>query len=561
MDGARKQSSCRGSVVAVIPARSGSKGVPLKNLRRIGRRPLIEHTIIAAKQAESVDRVVVSTDSRQIAEVAREMGAEVPFLRPTRLADDQTPLAAVMRHFLDWAEGAGWNVSALVILEPTSPLRTARMIDEAVSLFWERQVDTVVSVERNTSLEWELGDEGVAIPLQKTRLNRQFTPPRFRENGAIFVTRPEVVTQTTTIGEKVALYEMDSISSVDVNTFFDFFVADVLLRRVKIVFHFKATAQLGFGHFFRVLTLANHLYYHDIVLVCSEYDDGLRRRIATVGFKYHLTEDPIRVIREEKPDILVNDILDTTVAQMRELKKSARVVVNFEDLGEGRELADLVFNALYEDFSLDDHHFGGAQYAILREEFLFLPRRLTREQVRLVTATFGGSDPNNIALYCMRVLPKEFSDTMFRVIIGPGYGHDKDEIRRLAEECTNAELIDVATDMAKHLYESDIVVTSGGRTVFEAAACGAPCIVICQNLREMKHRHITERDGIINLGLFNREKTMPILVRVLKKLASSPEKRAVMSERAQRLVDGLGLYRVLGLIEKTCRRKGVYCTL
>jgi len=547
-----------GIVVAVIPARGGSKGVPLKNLREIGHRPLIAHTISAAHEAKTVDRVVVSTDSDEIAAVARALGAEIPFLRPAHLADDRTPLAAVMKHFLDWAQEAGWDISTLVILEPTSPLRTAEMIDEAVRLFWDADVDTVVSVERDTSLGWEVQPNGQVVPLQKERLNRQYMNPRFKENGAIFVTRPDVVTEDTTVGPNVALYEMSPASSIDVNTYFDLYLADVLLRRVKIVFHFRATAHLGFGHFYRVLTLANHLYYHDVVLVCSEYDDSLRKRIATTSFKYYLAEDPLPVIRREAPDILVNDILDTTREQMRELRGLAKMIVNFEDLGEGRELADLVFNALYEDFSLDDHHFGGAQYAILRDEFLFLPRRLTREKVQLITATFGGSDPNNIALHCMRVLPAEFPDIHFRVIIGPGYGHDKTEIRHLAEVHTNAELIDVATDMARHLSESDLVITSGGRTVFEAAACGAPCIVICQNLREMSHRHITERDGVINLGLFDADRTMSLLLRVVRKLVANPEKRAIMSERAKSLVDGLGLYRVVGLIEKIGRRKGVF---
>ncbi|RKY94765.1 MAG: hypothetical protein DRQ06_04740 [Candidatus Hydrothermota bacterium] len=94
--------------------------------------------------------------------------------------------------------------------------------------------------------------------------------------------------------------------------------------------------------------------------------------------------------------------------------------------------------------------------------------------------------------------------------------------------------------------------------MFEAAACGAPCIVICQNLREMSHRHITERDGVINLGLFDADRTMSLLLRVVRKLVANPEKRAIMSERAKSLVDGLGLYRVVGLIEKIGRQKGVF---
>ena len=192
-------------VVAVIPARGGSKGIPLKNLREVGFKPLICHTIEAALEAKIVDRVVVSTDSESIAKVSKASGAEIPFLRPRDLSDDKTPLAAVMRHFLDWAADEAWDIEALVILEPTSPLRNASDIDEAVKLFREMKVDTVVAAELDNTLRWELDENDVPRPMQPKRLNRQFMKPQYRENGAIFVTRPRIVTKETAIGDSVII--------------------------------------------------------------------------------------------------------------------------------------------------------------------------------------------------------------------------------------------------------------------------------------------------------------------------------------------------------------------
>lgn len=544
-----------GEIVAIIPARGGSKGITLKNLRELAFRPLIEYTIKAALDANTISRVIVSTDSERIAEVAQEAGAEVPFLRPSNLADDRTPLAAVMKHFLDWTKDVGWDVDTLVILEPTSPLRTSTNIDQAVSLFKSKKVDTVISVERDTSLWWKLDENGKPQPLHAERLNRQFLKPMFKENGAIFVTKTEVVTEDTTIGKNVAIYEMNKSESIDINTWEDFQHASMALRNVKILFHFKATSELGFGHFYRVLALANRLYYNDIVLLCSEFDSGLEKRIASVGFKYHLSDNPLSVIERERPTILVNDILDTDEKMMKKMRDIAPLIINFEDLGEGNQLADLVFNALYEDISSNVAHFGGGNYAIMREEFLFLPKFNVKKKIETVTATFGGSDPNNIAFHCTRTFPKKYPNIKFRIIIGPGYSHNKQTLREFEKKFDNVVLIDTATDMAKHFSESDLVITSCGRTVFEAAACGVPCVVICQNEREMRHRHITSRDGVLSLGLFNGEETVGKLLSVFDELNQDVEKRREMSEKSSTIVDGLGIFRIIGLIEKAARVK------
>ena len=546
-----------GLTIAVIPARGGSKGIPLKNIREVGFKPLIAYTIEAALKAHSIDRVVVSTDSEMIAQVATELGAEVPFLRPSFLADDKTPLAAVMKHFIDWCSENDWDLGTLVILEPTSPLRTSDDIDESIKLFKSKNADTVISVERDTKIGWEQDDGGNPTPLHPERLNRQFLKPQFKENGAIFVTRPSIVTNDTTIGNKVVLYEMSAEKSIDINTHWDMQLANIQLRSVKIIFHFKATAELGFGHFYRILALANRLYYNEIVLLCSEFDEGLEKRILSVGWKYHLSEKPLEIIRQEKPAIVINDILDTDMDYMEQLRSIVPLIVNFEDIGPGSSKADLVFNALYEDFTLDEGRYGGVQYAVLREEFMFLPKRIARKDVKLITVTFGGSDPNNIALHTMQTIPQLYNNIEFRFIIGPGYGHDKSVIKDLAESLPNVSLIDTATNMAKHLSESDIVITSGGRTVFETAACGAPCIVICQNQRELRHRHITSSDGVISLGLFDDSISMQKLVETVQDLIENPTTRNQMSERSSSLVDGIGIFRIIGLIEKAARKKNI----
>jgi CMP-N-acetylneuraminic acid synthetase len=133
-------------VLGLIPARAGSKGIPGKNLKAFCGQPLISHAIQAARRSERIDRVVVSTDSEEIAAVARTCGAEVPFLRPRKLAEDDTPMLPVIEHAVDALERDGWAADIIVLLQPTSPLRRPEHIDRAVAMLLETRADSVVSV-------------------------------------------------------------------------------------------------------------------------------------------------------------------------------------------------------------------------------------------------------------------------------------------------------------------------------------------------------------------------------------------------------------------------------
>lgn len=132
--------------LGVITARGGSKGIPGKNIAPCAGRPLLAYTCDAALASRGLDRVILSTDGEPIADVARAFGVEVPFMRPTALATDTAPTIAVLQHVLAWADNVQLNVTALVVLQPTSPLRKSAHIDGAIKLFKAMKADSVVSV-------------------------------------------------------------------------------------------------------------------------------------------------------------------------------------------------------------------------------------------------------------------------------------------------------------------------------------------------------------------------------------------------------------------------------
>jgi CMP-N-acetylneuraminic acid synthetase len=171
-------SSRSDAVVAVIPARGGSKGIPRKNLVRLGGRPLIAYTIEAARRARLVDAVLVTTDSPEIARAARRLGAEIPFRRPRALAGDAVSVVEAARHAVRWLAEQGRKPEIVVLLQPTSPLRSAARIDEAVRLLRRRRADTVVSVREPETHPWQCvrfakGRMRFAVPRPARRLNRQ----------------------------------------------------------------------------------------------------------------------------------------------------------------------------------------------------------------------------------------------------------------------------------------------------------------------------------------------------------------------------------------------------
>ena len=229
------------NILGLIPARGGSKGIPQKNLAPLAGRPLIAHTIEAGLAAPSLSRLIVSTDDERIAEVSRELGAEVPFLRPAELATDQAPALAVIRHALEWLDQSGWRAEAVVYLQPTSPLRRAEHIEAAVEKLLEERADTVVSVvevphQMNPVSVMKL-ENGRLKPFlgQAGPLRRQDKPRVYARNGpAVLALRRETVLEGNTLyGPRTLPLVMEPAESLDIDSPFDLELAEWLLQRHK----------------------------------------------------------------------------------------------------------------------------------------------------------------------------------------------------------------------------------------------------------------------------------------------------------------------------------------
>jgi len=216
-------------VLALIPARGGSKGIPGKNIRRLAGKPLLQYTVEAAQAAHSLGRIALSTDSPEIAALGRALGVETPFLRPTELAQDATPTLPVILHALDWlATEAGYAPEVLVLLQPTAPLRTAQHIDEAVRLLIQSEADAVVSVcavPGHFHPDWQLSITDGELrrldggPLAGLPTRRQALGATYWRNGAIYAMRCAALRATHSLfGSRCLPYVMPSEFSLNLDS-------------------------------------------------------------------------------------------------------------------------------------------------------------------------------------------------------------------------------------------------------------------------------------------------------------------------------------------------------
>lgn len=222
-------------ILAFIPARGGSKGIPHKNITPLAGKPLIQYTIDAAKQSRYIDYVLVSTDDEEIAAVARRCGAEVPFLRPPELAADTAKTIDAVLHAIETLREAGETFDSLVLLQPTSPLRTAEDIDGAVETFYESNRQPVVSVSEVSDhpILIRTIEDGRLKPLLQTSstVRRQDMPPFYRVNGSIYVNPIEEISQTTSFNDNPIPFIVPKSHAIDIDEPIDLKIAEWITER------------------------------------------------------------------------------------------------------------------------------------------------------------------------------------------------------------------------------------------------------------------------------------------------------------------------------------------
>ena len=347
-------------VLGLVPARAGSKGIVGKNMRLIDGDPMIAHTLRAARDSGVLDRLVVSTEGNEIAQWCTRNGYEV-MKRPDELASDEITIAQVARQVIDELDWHGLVVALL----PTSPLRSADSIRRAVERAQTEDIDSLATVVREPKLFWFDTSEDLSNPrpLYAERVNRQFGKHGvLRETGAILLVRTDSLRAGgEMIGERHALMELPYAESIDIDTYDDLVAARRISEQGRIVFRISANWEVGSGHLWSCLALAEELTEHDMAFLLWKCDPFVFEMLDGLGYEWMIGTDDLRGDLEKmkngsRRNLLVNDMLDTTEEDVLIARTLGYKVVNVNDLGPGARFADWVVNPLYPGNFADASH-------------------------------------------------------------------------------------------------------------------------------------------------------------------------------------------------------------
>ena len=483
-------------ILAVIPARISSEGIPNKNIRIINGRPLIYYAIKNALDSKYITNVIVTTDSESIRIIANQMGAICKNTNHNLCKDDVT-LDAVVYDAIPKDET--WDY--IVTVQATSISLKGGTLDNAIKYAIDNDLDTVISAINSPHLSWR-EEDGKKIPNYVERLNRQYLPPCYIETGSFIISKSRIVTEKSRIGKKVDIYEISKGEAQEIESFLDLQSIATSMQTQNIGIYVNGNNTRGMGHIYRALEIADEfytkpdIYYDSNQTERSIFGETHHNLIAVNGIA-----DLFSKCKKKKYNIFINDILTTTIDYMiglRSVLPDAKII-NFEDDGEGIYKADLVFNALYNNCELKQVY-SGEKYYISGKSFMFYNPITIKEKVEKVFITFGGADPQNYSDRLLNIISKEeYVKYKFIVVLGRA----KNNTQRLLEYniYPNIEVLYDVSNMPEIMSKCDIAIISRGRTGYEVAMLGIPSIAMAQNKREEKHAFICNENGFNYIGL------------------------------------------------------------
>ncbi len=478
------------TLLAVIPARAGSKGIPGKALRTVGGVPMILRTLRTVEESGAAERIVVSTDWPELRAFCELRGFEV-LDRPAELATDDAPLSVVAKHAveaLDWKGTVG-------LFQSTCPLLSADTIREAVKRFKQSEWDWAITAHTDPHIHWRDG-----YPLDD-RVNRQLDEAAlFRESGAIQLMSAEYALTGHAREVTIGTLPIPAREALDVDGPDDLLLVERLAGLRRIHFVVAVGHEVGTGHYHRCAHLARVLSHHDLSWEWDWHGDPPE------------LQSPVATDRDGRDaDVTIFDRLAVPLRHLLDAKAHSKVVV-LEDAEEHfGGLADLRVNEMLDTADL--------RYTVLREEFACLPARNYAERGRRVLISFGGTDPAGLTGRLSTEL----------------HAYDLNVIRP-----------GKAVSMAWAMRDADLIVTGQGRTVFEAAACGTPCISIAANEREARHVRIP---GVTYLGL-HAAVPSAVLYHAVRETLESQALREEMARTARANFDDRGADRLARAIEE-----------
>ena len=470
-------------LLVIIPAIKKSAVIPDQLIKKLDGITLIQRAINTAKKI--TNNILIITDSQEISLIAQRNSIEV-YYEATLFFNTDNILEKTINIINNKSD------KYILLYRANTPLVDNLILKEAYKEFL---IDDSYILSSVKNLDKQL--------LKQENNNLVKVKKRYFKELKSFLIFKKDMNEI-----KYRPYILKEEKSIEIESYQDWWVCEKILQRKRIVFNVIGDIKIGMGHIYHSLALAHEITNHEVIFVCDQKYKIAVEKIASMDYKVISSSDVLNEIIRLKPDLVINDILNTKKEYILKLKEENIKVVNFEDLGEGARFADLVFNELYDKpLKEGNHYLWGHQYLALRDEFVDATQHTVDEEIKGILLSFGGTDQNNLTLLTLKAILPILRDTNIKIHILCGSGYMfKNELEEYIDSVQNKNIklyFEVA-NVSSIMEQTQLAISSNGRTVYELADMNIPAIIISHHNREASHSFATLDKGFINLGVFNK---------------------------------------------------------
>ena len=491
-------------MLLVIPAIKKNAIIPDQLVKKLNGITLIQRAIDIAKKI--TDNILVITDSEEISLICKRNG--VKFYKDSKLKIDSDNIIETVTKIVN-------EDCDILVYRANAPLIDEKILISAYNRFLQNKSSIIVSVKK---LDKQLLKQTKSLTFVKD------SDLYFKELKAFLIFNRD--------SKNYYPYIIDEENSIEIESYQDWWICEKLLQRKRIVFNVIGSLEIGMGHIYHSLALAHEIIDHEVIFVCDAKYEIAVEKIASMDYKVISTRDVTQTIIDLKPDLVINDILNTSIDYIKILKENNIRVVNFEDLGDGAKEADLVINELYDKPQIEGKNFlWGYRYLALRDEFEEAIPHEFEDRVTSVLVTFGGTDQNNLTLITLESIidiAEEYNIKIY-IVCGSGYLF-KDKLIQFLEEhrYKNVELTFAVGVISQIMEQTQIAFSSNGRTVYELAHMHIPSVIISHHERENTHSFASLENGFINLGVYNKDSSPKLIQKSFEKLIMDSDYRKLL---------------------------------
>jgi len=490
----------------VIPAIKKNAVIPDQLIKKLNGITLIQRAINTAK--EVTNNILIVTDSQEISLIAKRN--KVEFYFDNKLTLNSFNILEKIKEIIKNRQ------NNIILYRANTPLVNSDILKEAYQEFLLDTKSIITSVKILDKQIFEYSNKSL-VTIENNYFKELKSFYIFDNSSNNVIYKPFII---------------DEEYSIEIENYQDWWICEKILQRKRIVFNVIGSLEIGMGHIYHSLALAHEITDHEVLFVCDEKYEIAVDKIASMDYKVISAKDVTKAILSLKPNLVINDVLDTNFEYVKTLKDNSIKVVNFEDLGKGSREADLVINELYDKPQIKgDNFLWGYKYLALRDEFEDAIPHTFQDNITSVLITFGGTDQNNLTLVTLESIIDiaEHNKIKIYIVFGNGYLF-KDELNKYLKQhpYKNIELNSDIVVISQIMEKTQISFSSNGRTVYELADMNIPSIIISHHERENSHTFASLEKGFINLGIYEEDKTSNLIKNKFEKLVFDNEYRKLL---------------------------------